>query len=65
MRENGLRFAPAVPGDEAAYRALHSALVAFDTGISPADTTPLEKRDAPAEPKPPEKRNPSPSGPYR
>jgi len=30
MGEQGLRFAPAVPGDEAAYTALHEALAAYD-----------------------------------
>jgi hypothetical protein len=30
MARNGLRFAPAVPGDEAAYAALYHALQAFD-----------------------------------
>jgi hypothetical protein len=30
MTENGLRFAPAMAGDEAAYEALHRALVAGD-----------------------------------
>jgi hypothetical protein len=39
MRKSGLRFAAAVPGDEAAYRALHSALVAFDAGMSPVVST--------------------------
>src|SRR5260370_21674785 len=29
----GLYFAPAVPGDEIAYRALHQALVTFDAGL--------------------------------
>jgi hypothetical protein len=29
MTKQGLRFAPAVPGDEAAYNALHSAMVAY------------------------------------
>jgi len=29
----GLRFAPATPGDEAAYVALHQALVAYDDGM--------------------------------
>ncbi len=31
MKDNGLTFAPAVPGDEAAYQALHSALSAYDS----------------------------------
>jgi hypothetical protein len=29
MVENGLRFAPALPGDEAAYRALHQVMAAY------------------------------------
>jgi hypothetical protein len=33
----GLYFAPAVPGDEIAYRALHRALVTFDAGLTAAD----------------------------
>lgn len=31
---NGLRFAPAAAGDEAGYRALHSALVNFDVALN-------------------------------
>ena len=31
---NGLTFNAAVPGDEAAYQALHYALSTFDSGIS-------------------------------
>jgi hypothetical protein len=34
MSEHGLRFAPAVPGDEDAYRALYHALQAFDYGMT-------------------------------
>jgi hypothetical protein len=34
MSDRGLRFAPAVPGDADAYRALYQALVAFDAGAS-------------------------------
>ena len=34
MTAAGLRFAPATPGDEGAYRALHFALVAYDDGIT-------------------------------
>jgi hypothetical protein len=30
MADRGLQFAPAVPGDENAYQALHSALAAYD-----------------------------------
>jgi len=33
MTENGLRFAPAVDGDEAAYVALHRAVVAFHAAV--------------------------------
>jgi hypothetical protein len=33
MSELGLQFAPAVPGDEAAYAALHSALAAYETAV--------------------------------
>ena len=32
MTSSGLRFAPATPGNEAPYFALHSALVAFAAG---------------------------------
>jgi hypothetical protein len=32
MADQGLQFAPAVPGDEAAYSALHQALASFDLG---------------------------------
>jgi hypothetical protein len=35
ITENGLRFAPAVDGDEAAYIALHRALVTFYAGTCP------------------------------
>lgn len=34
MVTNGLRFAPATPADEAAYRAFHSALVSFDMALN-------------------------------
>ncbi len=34
MSERGLRFAPAVPGDTDAYRALYHALQAFDYGVT-------------------------------
>jgi hypothetical protein len=30
MADNGLQFAPAVPGDESAYAALHQALASYD-----------------------------------
>jgi hypothetical protein len=37
MKYNGLRFAPATPGDEAAYRGLHAVLVDYATqaGVAP------------------------------
>jgi hypothetical protein len=34
MTANGLRFAPAVSGEESYYTALHSAMVAYDDGIA-------------------------------
>jgi hypothetical protein len=34
MVDNGLSFAPAVRGDEGAYRALHQALVEYDTAVA-------------------------------
>jgi hypothetical protein len=34
MIKNGWRFAPALQSDEAAYRAMHSALVAFDVALN-------------------------------
>ena len=34
MVKNGWRFAPALQTDEAAYRAMHSALVAFDVALN-------------------------------
>lgn len=34
MVKNGWRFAPALQTDEAAYRAVHSALVAFDVALN-------------------------------
>jgi hypothetical protein len=33
MTSRGLRFAPAVPGGEAAYNALYKAMVAYDLGL--------------------------------
>jgi hypothetical protein len=33
MIREGLSFAPAVPGDEQAYRSLHSALAAYDMEV--------------------------------
>jgi hypothetical protein len=47
LQRNGLRFVPAVPGQEAAYRTLYERLKAYHAGLS---TTPKEKRDA--EPRP-------------
>jgi hypothetical protein len=34
MSKHGLRFAPAVAGDEAAYNALYRAMVAYDLGLA-------------------------------
>jgi hypothetical protein len=34
MIDHGLRFAPAVEGDEAAYQALHTALATYDVGVN-------------------------------
>lgn len=36
MSQNGLQFAPAVPGDDAAYTAVHQALAAYAMAINPA-----------------------------
>jgi hypothetical protein len=36
MADKGLRFAPAVDGDELAYQALHLALVSCDVGNAPS-----------------------------
>ena len=36
MRDKGLWFAPATPGDESAYTSLYYALAAFDAGMSHA-----------------------------
>jgi hypothetical protein len=33
MTDNGLDFAPAVPGQEGAYRAMYNALSAFDSSM--------------------------------
>jgi hypothetical protein len=38
MVEKGLQFAPALPRDEAAYRALHQALAAYDRAARPEVT---------------------------
>jgi hypothetical protein len=38
MGDKGLHFAPALPGDEAAYRALHQALATYDRDAHPAAT---------------------------
>jgi hypothetical protein len=36
LQKEGLRFAPAAPGDEAAYNALYQALRSFDAGLQVA-----------------------------
>jgi hypothetical protein len=33
MTDNGLRFAPATPGNEAAYTALHRAMAVHDVSL--------------------------------
>ena len=33
LTDKGLQFAPAIPGDEAAYTALHGALAAYDKAV--------------------------------
>jgi hypothetical protein len=38
LREKGLRFAPAVSGEEAAYRALLQAMVAYDASLTQVAT---------------------------
>jgi hypothetical protein len=51
----GLRFAPATPGDEAAYQAAHRALAAYDMGAKarlaseskPTETKPAENKSYP------------------
>jgi len=35
MSEQGLRFAPAVPGEEGPYQALYQALVSYDLAAQP------------------------------
>jgi hypothetical protein len=40
MSKNGLKFAPAVPGDEGAYTALHQKLAAYGTAVSRLTTEP-------------------------
>jgi hypothetical protein len=37
MNEHGLQFAPAVPGDEAAYNSLHKALSTYHAATRPSD----------------------------
>jgi hypothetical protein len=38
MTDQGLRFAPAAPGDEGAYKAVHSALLSYDDSIAQLNT---------------------------
>jgi hypothetical protein len=38
LREKGLRFAPAVSGEEAAYRSLLQAMVAYDATLTQVAT---------------------------
>jgi hypothetical protein len=43
MIERGLRFAPAVEGDEAAYTAMHSVLAAYDVAVGTQQVAAGEK----------------------
>lgn len=45
MVNNGLKFAPGGPSDEGGYRALHSALVAFDIALNTAGTPPSDEKN--------------------
>jgi plastocyanin len=56
MRANGLKFAPAVGGDEAAYSALYRALVKYSGGAAVAAAP------SPAEPKAPPAGKTAPAG---
>jgi hypothetical protein len=38
MKEKGLKFAPAAPGNEGAYRALHHAMAAYDANMTATAT---------------------------
>jgi hypothetical protein len=38
MKEKGLRFAPSVAGEEPAYRALHQAMVAYESNLTQVAT---------------------------
>ena len=40
LRSNGLQFAPASPGDEAAYRALYHAFLSYDAGMAALTSAP-------------------------
>jgi hypothetical protein len=42
MTENGLQFAPATPGNETAYTALHRALAGYDSQMGTQLTTPAK-----------------------
>jgi hypothetical protein len=44
MSTNGLQFAAAVPGDEAAYSVVHRALVAYDWAVHPSVRADLVRR---------------------
>jgi hypothetical protein len=57
MSRHGLRFAPAVAGDEAAYSALHRALAQYSRAVHPVtDRTQLAQRKKPRPAKPRVKR---------
>jgi hypothetical protein len=44
MIDHGLQFAPAVPGDEPAYLALHQSLAAYDSAVKPMDVAQKETK---------------------
>jgi hypothetical protein len=44
MASNGLRFAPAVPGDESAYLAVQEALASYDRALNPGLEKELEAK---------------------
>jgi tetratricopeptide (TPR) repeat protein len=45
LRERRLRFAPATPGDHAAYLALHRALTAYDAGMPRTPLPPIRRNE--------------------
>jgi hypothetical protein len=43
MTQQGLRFAPAVSGDESYYTSLHQSMVDYDLGIMAQLSTTMKK----------------------